>query len=283
MTIPLPLSDLSGSINTMYTIPHILMCRPSYYTIAYEINPWMDINNPSDPVKSNLQWESLYNVIRRLGAEISLIEPVERLPDMVFTANAGLVNRDKVILGHFRHRERQGEERHYEKWFSDHGYNCHTLPVDLSFEGEGDTVFYKDITLLGYGFRTDIKSHPHIGEITGREYKSLKLIDPHFYHLDTCLLYIGQIDLIIYYPEAFHPESIEQIEGLQSNKLKIYREDAWSFVCNSVCIGTNLLFYKCSDILAREFKGYGLNIIPVDISEFMKSGGSIRCMVLRLS
>ncbi len=243
----------------------------------------MDINNPADPVKSNLQWESLYNVIRGLGAEISLIEPVERLPDMVFTANTGLVYQDKVILGHFRHQERQGEERHYKKWFSDHGYNCHTLPVDLSFEGEGDIVFYKDVMLIGYGFRTDIESHPHIGEITGREYKSLKLIDPHFYHLDTCLLYIVHLDLIIYYPEAFHQKSIREIEDLPSDKLRLSQEDAWSFVCNSVCIGTNLLLYKCSDVLARKLKGYGLNIISLDTSEFMKSGGSVRCMILHLS
>lgn len=263
--------------------PHYLMCQPRYYTIAYEINPWMNIKNLPDPIRSNVQWEGLYNVLQRVGAEISLIKPVADLPDMVFTANAGLIYKDKVILGHFRHVERQGEEKYYEKWFSELGYKCYRLPHGLSFEGEGDTVYYKDRILLGYGFRTDMLSHPYIGDITGREHKSLRLINPHFYHLDTCLLFIKELDLIVYYPEAFHPESIREIEELPSKILRVSREDANLFICNSVCIGMNLILYKCSDSLSAKLKEYGMNIISSDTSEFMKSGGSVRCMVLRLS
>ena len=259
------------------------MCRPSYYTIAYEINPWMDINNPADSVKAHTQWETLYNVIQCSGGKISLIDPVEGLPDMVFTANGAVEYGGKVILGNFRHKERQGEERYYEEWFSNQGYDLYHLPDGISFEGEGDTVYYKDKILMGHGFRTDILSHSYIGEIMGRGYKSLKLIDPHFYHLDTCLLFIEPIDLIIYYPGAFHPESVEQIEDLPSKVLRLSEEDARSFVCNSICIGMNLLLHKCPDSLSVKLKEYGLNIIQVDTSEFMKSGGSIRCMVLHLS
>lgn len=267
----------------MKTKPHFLMCKPRYYTIAYEINPWMNINNPADPLRAHLQWENLYGVIQSFGAEISLIEPVEGSPDMVFTANAGLVHEDKVILGHFRHGERQGEEKHYAKWFSDRGYRCHRLPEATSFEGEGDTVFFKDIMLLGHGFRTDIKAHPYIGDIVGREYISLELIDPRFYHLDTCLLFLEHINLIIYYPEAFHPESVKMIENLPSEVLRLPKEDANLFVCNSIHIGMNLLLFRCTEALSQKLKGYGINMITCDTSEFTKSGGSIRCMVLHLS
>lgn len=241
------------------------------------------MNNPADTAEAHHQWKTLYHVMQNSGAKISLIEPVEGLPDMVFTANAGLVCKDKVILGHFKHRERQGEEKHYAKWFSDQGYNCYRLPDGISFEGEGDTVFYKDTLLLGHGFRTDMASHPRIGDITGRGYKSLRLIDPHFYHLDTCLLFIEEIDLLLYYPGAFHPESVKDIEGLPSKILKLPEEDAKLFVCNSICIGMNLLLHKCTDALLTKLKEYGLNIISSDISEFIKSGGSVRCMVLHLS
>src|SRR3990170_2017836 len=132
----------------MDTKPHYLMCRPSYFAISYEINPWMRLNNPANPVLAHKQWDTLYETITRTGAEVSLIEPVEGLPDMVFTANAGLVKGEKVILSNFRHKERQGEEKYYEKWFSEHGDSCHAIPANSSFEGAGDTVFYKDILLL---------------------------------------------------------------------------------------------------------------------------------------
>lgn len=261
---------------------HFLMCKPDFFTIAYEINPWMKINNPADTEKAKEHWEILYNVIRGLGARVSLVEPVKGLPDMVFTANAGLIYGGEVILSHFKHKERHGEERYFEKWFSMQGYTCHKLPNGNNFEGEGDAVYYKDMILLGYGFRTDLSSHYYIGQITGREFKSLKLINPHYYHLDTCLLFIEELDLIIYYPGAFDYEGIDIIEGLPSRTLRVYEDDAALFVCNAVCLGTNLLLYKCTDILALKLKEYGLNIVTVDTSEFMKSGGSVRCMVLGL-
>ncbi len=243
----------------------------------------MNINNPADTGEAHRQWETLCHVLQSLGAKISLIEPVQDLPDMVFTANAGLVYKDKAVLGHFKHRERQGEERYYSRWFSKQGYHCYNLPEGISFEGEGDTVYYNDMLLLGYGFRTDIVSHPHIGDIIGKKYKSLRLIEPYYYHLDTCLLFIEEVDLILYYPGAFHPESIKEIEDLPSKILRLSEEDARMFVCNSVCIGMNLLLYNCSDTLANKLRGYGLNILSSNTSEFMKSGGGARCMVLHLS
>jgi len=241
------------------------------------------MNNPADPAKAGRQWNRLYQFIQNSGSEIFLIEPGAGLPDMVFTANAALAHEDKVILSRFRHSERQGEEKYFADWFSHQGYTCYTLPDGISFEGEGDTVYYKDIMLLAYGFRTDRTSHPHIGSIIEKEYKSLKLIDPHFYHLDTCLLFVEPIDLLIYYPGAFHPESVKEIEDLPSKILRLSEDDAKSFVCNSIWAGCNLLSYKCPDSLSAKLREYGLNIITLDLSEFMKSGASVRCMVLHLS
>ncbi len=261
---------------------HYLMCKPAYFTIAYEINPWMNLNNPANTTLAHKQWEILYETIIGAGAEVSLIEPAAGLPDMVFTANAGLVRGDNVILSRFMHRERQGEATYYEKWFSEHGYHCHLSPDGLAFEGAGDAVFHKALMLLGYGFRTDIRSHLHVGNIMDRGFLSLELINSHFYHLDTCLQYFEDVNLIIYYPDAFSTDSRQKIEGLPSNILRLSVEDAFSFVCNSICINSNLLLYNCSDRLADELKKYGMKIIRMDISEFMKSGGSVRCMVLGL-
>ncbi len=255
---------------------------PTCFAISYEINPWMKINNPANATIAQRQWDILHKAILKAGARVSLIAPEEGLPDMVFTANAGLVEDNIVILSSFRHRERQGESRYYEKWFSEHGYNCFLMPEGSDFEGEGDALFFKDQMLLGYGFRTDISSHQYIGEIMKKEYTSLKLINHHFYHLDTCLQYIEDSNLLIYYPAAFSPESRKKIEDLPSNILRLSEEDAFSFVCNSICINSKLILYKRSDEFAEELAKYGIEVLSIDISEFMKSGGSVRCMVLNL-
>ncbi len=258
------------------------MCMPTYFAIAYEINLWMNINNPANTALAHKQWDILYESIIGAGAEVYLINPENGLPDMVFTANAGLVKDNNVILSRFMHRERQGESKYYEKWFTEHGYHCHSIPAGSAFEGAGDAVFYKDQLLLGYGFRTDISSHHHVGKIMEISYSSLELTDAHFYHLDTCLQYFEDINLIIYYPDAFSLESRKKIEDLPSDILRLSKEDAFSFVCNSVCINKNMLLYHCSEALADELKKYSMNPISIDTSEFMKSGGSVRCMVLAL-
>ncbi len=182
----------------MNTKIHFLMCRPEYFTIAYEINPWMNVNNPADSALAHRQWDAVYNAVTDSGAEVSLIEPAAGLPDMVFTANAGLVKDNKVILSSFRHNERQGEELYYDKWFTEHGYQCHSIPSGSAFEGAGDAIFYKDIMLLAHGFRTDVSVHSHAGRIMEMDHISLKLIDNNFYHLDTCMQYFEDINLIIY-------------------------------------------------------------------------------------
>src|SRR6187551_2290008 len=97
----------------MSTSPHILMCPPDYYGIHYVINAWMDLTQQSDHAAAKDQWRKLHDKLIAAGAQISLVPPVDGLPDMVFTANAALIHRGRSIVSHFRHEQRQGEESHF--------------------------------------------------------------------------------------------------------------------------------------------------------------------------
>ena len=91
------------------TSARILMCRPDYYGIEYEINPWMNVRAGSDPERAGAQWQALWKTLTELGVVVDLIEPVPGLPDLVFTANAGLVYHDLFLPARFRFGVRQGE------------------------------------------------------------------------------------------------------------------------------------------------------------------------------
>ena len=80
------------------TVPRILMCPPDHYGIEYEINAWMDRSKPANHALAKQQWCSLRDQLKAAGAQIEIMDPVEGLPDLVFTANAGLVHRNQVIL-----------------------------------------------------------------------------------------------------------------------------------------------------------------------------------------
>ena len=98
--------------------PRLLMCPPEFFGIEYEINPWMSRQQQVDHPLAMRQWEQLRSLLVELGAEIELLEPVRGCPDLVFTANAGMIYQQRVVLSHFRHAERQGEEPFFVNWFA---------------------------------------------------------------------------------------------------------------------------------------------------------------------
>src|ERR1700733_7001993 len=94
----------------MSSRPRFLMCPPDLFDVDYVINPWMEGNvNKSSRELAAKQWEALNKSLAKC-ADVTLIDPRAGLPDMVFTANAGLVLGEKFVLSRFLHQERQGEE-----------------------------------------------------------------------------------------------------------------------------------------------------------------------------
>src|SRR5208283_3777772 len=135
-----------------------LMCPPEFYQIDYVINPWMEGNiDRASATLAAEQWHDLHDILARQAA-VDIITPYEGSPDMVFTANAGLVLGHDAVVSRFLHRERKGEEPHFRTWFQQNGFRVHELPKDLPFEGAGDALFDRAQPILwaSYGFRTEL-------------------------------------------------------------------------------------------------------------------------------
>ncbi len=260
----------------------LLMCPPDYFGVEYEINPWMSMERAVDPVRAREQWQHLYETLTGpVAAEVLLVEPRPGLPDMVFTANAGLVYGDQVVLSNFRHQERCGEAPHFGDWFREHGYTVHTLPQDRYFEGAGDALFVGDDLFAGYRFRTDIYSHRQIGEMLGVRVISLELVDPRFYHLDTCFCPVDR-ETAAYFPPAFDPYAQRAIEANVRHRIVLEEADAVAFGSNAVVVGQHVVLNTGCDTLGRHLREQGFEVHPVDLSEFLKAGGSAKCLSLAL-
>lgn len=281
------LRALDGSLSSpAHGRPTFLMCHPKHYEVDYVINPWMAGNvHRSSRERATQQWEQLHGALRQV-ARVELVEPQPGSPDMVFTANAGLVRDGIVALASFHHRERQGEEPHFRRWFSDSGFAVRDIPRVTPFEGEGDALFEADGSRLwaGYGPRTRQDSHQRLTELWGIEVVSLRLVDPRFYHLDTCFCPLSNGDVMYYLP-AFDRESQLKIEARYSNKqrIQVSEADALRFACNAVNVGRTILLNQISDALSAELELRGFQIVQLDLTEFLKAGGAAKCLVLRLS
>src|SRR5579862_2292635 len=257
-----------------------LMCPPDEYDVDYVINPWMEgnIHKPSREAAVE-QWKGLCRILSQ-DAEVERIVPRPGLPDMVFTANAGLVIGKKVVLSRFLHHERQGEEEHFKRWFSKNGFEVFELPVDLPFEGAGDALLDRQGSCLwaGYGFRSELDSHPLLAKWLNIEVRSLRLIDPRFYHLDTCFCPL-EGGWVLYYPQAFDAYSNRMIEHwiAPAKRLAVSESDAVHFACNAVNVGRNVVVNQVSPELRVRLKGAGFEARETPLTEFMKSGGGAKC------
>jgi N-dimethylarginine dimethylaminohydrolase len=252
-----------------------LMCRPDHYGIQYQINPWMDVNNGANKNKAIEQWNSLEAKIRELGGRTLMVKSIEGLPDMVFTANAGLVLKNgDVIVSHFTHPERANEEEYFSKWFLEIGRKVtHTT---TSFEGAGDALYLGDTLVCGYGFRSDKQFYDGFNT-----HICVRLTDPYFYHLDTCFCPLLGLDYLIW-PGAFDQESLSAIRSLSVNEIVVPEEEAKLFACNAVRIGRNVILPAGCEKTMRLLKENDYTPHPLEMSEFIKSGGACKCLTLAI-
>jgi N-dimethylarginine dimethylaminohydrolase len=261
--------------------PTILMCPPDFYGIEYEINPWMRRDTPSDAERSRHQWQSLYELLIRVGADVLLMEPVRGLPDLVFTANAGLIWHDAAFLSSFRHAARQGETPVNAAWFSANGFRNIEMPLGMNFEGAGDALFCGDTLYAGYLVRSDAASMQWLGTQMGCRVIPLQLVDNHYYHLDTCFCPLDP-KTAIYFPPAFDDyarRALSQIPRL----IAVDEDEAARFACNAVVVGQDVVLNTGCPRLESDLRAAGFQPHSTELDEFLKSGGSAKCLTLRIS
>ncbi|MGC8711154.1 MAG: TIGR00300 family protein [Leptodesmis sp.] len=263
-----------------------LMCAPDHYDVDYVINPWMEGNvHKSSRDRAVEQWQGLYHILKD-RAVVDLVKAQPGVPDMVFTANAGLVLGNEVVLSRFFHKERQGEEPFFKQWFAEQGFTVHELPKDLPFEGAGDALLDREGRWLwaGYGFRSELDSHPYLAKWLDIEVLSLRLMDERFYHLDTCFCPLTD-GYLLYYPPAFDSYSNRLIELRvpEEKRIIVDEKDAVNFACNAVNVNRIVIMNKATDGLKQQLKAVGFEVLETPLTEFLKAGGAAKCLTLRVT
>jgi N-dimethylarginine dimethylaminohydrolase len=262
----------------------IFMCLPKYFGIEYEINPWMRISNQSDGERARTQWQTLTQVLENeVGAKLEFLEPVPGLPDLVFTANAGVVYGGKAVPSRFRHPERQREERHFMNWFTNKGYEVITLDSDVYFEGAGDLLGFSEYWVGGYRQRSDIRAYEQLSRIFQKEILPVELVDQRFYHLDTCFCPLSGGELL-YFPPAFdaYAQTVIASRLEQETRFAVPSPEAKRFACNAVCLNRHVVLPTGCPETMEWLAGHGYTSHPVELDEFLKAGGSAKCLTLAL-
>ncbi|MGH9070879.1 MAG: dimethylarginine dimethylaminohydrolase family protein [Acidimicrobiales bacterium] len=280
------------------------MCAPEHFGVAYEINPWMHKEVRPDPDLARTQFEDLVATLRAGGAEIELEDPAEGLPDLVFTANAGIVNGRQFVPAHFRHPQRQGETAHDVAWFVSKGWRVDRLPADVAHEGAGDALpFATDaeptaaaasgqreaeprtpmgpVLVSGYRLRSDATSHAPLARLVGVPVRSVELVDERLYHLDLIFCPLdGRRAMIA--PLGLDSYGTRVMKALVPEPLILEDDEALAFVANSVVVDHLVVMPTCPPRVGRELEAWGFTVAVVPVGEFQKAGGGCRCLTLAL-
>jgi len=263
----------------------LLMCAPRHYAVDYTINPWMTQGlGQVQGARAARQWRALHKALSR-HARLHELTPAPGLPDLVFTANAGLVLGAAAVPSRFRHIERQGEEAVFARWFKRQGFRLAELPAGVCFEGAGDALFECETRRLwmGFGQRTEGRAAAALQRLLGVTAEPLQLIDPRFYHLDTCFCPLPRGGLL-WFPAAFELGARLKIEAAfpADRRIAVVESEAARFACNAVVLGDTVIADGIGDATEARLAHLGFDVERVQLDEFQKSGGSAKCLTLRL-
>jgi N-dimethylarginine dimethylaminohydrolase len=274
-----PVGHVDNAPERTARVRHYVMTAPRFFAVDYAINPWMDTSVPVNPAVAAAQWENLRDTYQQLGHVVDLVDPVAGLPDMVYAANGGLMLNGTAVVARFKYPQRQPESTAYAEWMRSHGYvPVHTRHVN---EGQGDLLAVGEMVLAGTGFRTDQRAHAEIADIVGLPVVSLQLVDSRFYHLDTALTVLDDTT-IAYYPPAFTECSVARLEILFPDAIVVDSADAYVFGLNAVSDGRHVVCPAAATGFAEQLSRAGFEPIGVEMSEFLKGGGSVKCCTLEV-
>lgn len=263
---------------------HVLLCEPTHFRIDYEINPWMRREVPVDGPRALAQWRALHRTLVELGVRVDLVEQRADVPDMTFTANAGVVAGKRFIPANFRFQERQAEQPYFAEWFESRGYAVDPIHDPHYWEGEGDvlaTPGEPSLVLAGYRFRTEESALDHLESELGLKTVHLELTNAHYYHLDTCVCPLGG-GRAMFVADALSPASRRALAAVYDELIEVPPAEAARFACNALVIDDRVVLNSGCTATEDALRDHGLVPVPTATDEFIKSGGSVKCLVLQL-
>ena len=257
----------------------------------------LQINRP----KAYKQFMDLYNFMS--GQSLVYLLPSEgNYQDQVYVANLGLQlphikDENIILLSNYTSDPRKGEELVGQKFFNQMGYKTHISPY--KWEGEADIKhLYGNVYVGGYGIRSNIKTYEWMEENFDMNIIKVAMTDEYMYHLD-CSIFPLNNDQTLVATELYTPEELSAIEQ-HTEIIPVDTDDALCGMTNSVRMGNMILcasnitelkksheYYEMEkhkiESLEKICSNAGMEPVIFNLSEYMKSGAMLSCMVMHLN
>jgi len=262
-----------------------VMVEPTHFRVDYVINPFMDPDDQPDPVLAMQQWRDLVAAIEAHGGVVEALPQRADAPDMVYAMNLGLGlvredGTDHVVMSHMRFAERRMETDSAQPWFAENGFSTSYVGregIGAHLEA-GDVFAFGDALVAGYGPRSEELALKHVATEIDVRVRGLRITHPGMYHLDLAFCPLDDRRALVC-PAALDEASAAALLELVPEPLVLTEEEALTTFCaNSIVLGSTILMPACPDRVRAQLEEWGFEVVLVDVSEFHKGGGSIRCL-----
>ena len=264
---------------------HYAMVRPDHFRVDYRINPYMDLDRQPDAARTMQQWRGLVAAIESAGGQVDVIEQRADSPDMVYAMNLGLAVAgvhsagNRVVMSHMRYAERRREAETSRPWFDRAGFAPSVFGRDgvgAHFEA-GDAFAYAGRLVVGYGPRTEELALKHLATELDVQVVGVQITHPGMYHLDLGFCPLDERRAMVC-PAAFDAAGARALLDLVPEPIVLTETDALTFCANSIVVGRTILMPACPPAVREQLEDAGFTVQLLDLSEFHKGGGSIRCL-----
>ena len=262
-----------------------VMVRPDHFRIDYAINPFMDTAIQPDRRRAMAQWVDLLTTIERVGGTVEVVPQRADAPDMVYAMNLGLAvvrpEGSHVVLSHMRYAERRMEALSARPWFERSGRTTSYVGRDgvgAHLEA-GDVFAWGDGLVAGYGPRTEELALKHLATDLGVRVRGVRITHPAMYHLDLAFCPLDERRAMVA-PGAFDHASASALRELVPEPLVLTDDEALTTLCaNSIVVGRTVVMPAGAPERVRaQLADWDFRVVEVDVSEFHKGGGSVRCL-----
>jgi N-dimethylarginine dimethylaminohydrolase len=261
-----------------------LMTEPNHFRVDYTINPFMHLDDQPDPVRAREQWLALVAAMESAGAGVEVIAQLPEAPDMVYAMNLGLPLLDpdgarRVVLSHMRYPQRRMETAAAEEWFTARGYRCQRVGSDgvgAHLEA-GDAFAFRGELVVGYGPRTEELALKHLAVELGVGVRGIRIVHPGMYHMDLGFCPLDDTRAMVC-PAAYDEAGAAALLALVPEPLVLTEAEALTFCANSIVVDRTILMPACPDRVRAQLEEWGFEVVVVEVGEFLKGGGAVRCL-----
>lgn len=258
----------------------VILCQPQYMTIRDVINETQKkFKNEGIHIEKALeQHENFVNTLKKHDIEVILLPYHKKYPEQVFTRDIGFTLGETVFVADMASDIRDGEEEVLKRWLEDEEISYYSIKGH-QIEG-GDVIIDQDRVYIGLSNRTNQDAINHLHDLLHRKFEIHTIdFESKFLHLD-CVFNIISPELALIYPPALNKGDYQKFND-QYELIEVSQEEQFTLGTNVLSIGNKkIISLPVNQKVNEELSKRGFEIIEVDITEIIKSGGSFRCCTL---